>query len=106
MPAVVVLAMARNTDATGSSPKLFYDFERALHLIPGANDADQVLHRFLQVVLNLIGILAGMTGLKRFDRSSRDSLRLVVVNGHRAVPFRELGCIPAGTPPEHKKVGK
>ena len=53
VPAGVVLAIADDLHFRGTGLELFQSFERALHLVFLAHDADQVLHHVLQVVLHL-----------------------------------------------------
>ena len=75
--------------------KLLDDFERLLHFAFRAHDADQILHRVLQLVLDLIGILAGGAALEGLERGVRRSLNLRVVDRCGAIVFGEFGRILA-----------
>jgi hypothetical protein len=76
-----------------------------LHFTFGANDADQVLHRFLQVVLNLIWILAGSAAIEGL--SAALAWPGAAPRQPRAAGLIALGefrGIPAGAPSEYHQV--
>src|SRR5262245_41651680 len=55
VPAGVELAVAGDADAAGALPKALEAFERAGHFVLAADNADKVLHHFLQIELDLVG---------------------------------------------------
>src|SRR3954454_7779704 len=85
MPAVVVLTMVCDTGAICSRTQARDQFERLLHFALRANNADEILHELLQLVLDLIGILARGTHVERLQRSLRSANRRRVIDWRRAV---------------------
>ena len=65
MPAGVVFAMAGDADATGALVECRDLGDRLAHLAFGADDADQALHRLLQVGLHGVGVLCRPAALER-----------------------------------------
>ena len=64
VPPVVVLAVACDAYVLRPGVQGLNLYQCLLHFCFGANDADQVLHGFLQVILNLVGILAGRAAIE------------------------------------------
>ena len=58
VPAGVILAVTFDADTRRALVQLPDPDKRFLHLGFGADDADEVVHRFLKVLLHLVGILA------------------------------------------------
>ena len=52
--------------------------EGLLHFAFGADDADEVLHRVLQIVLDLVGVFAGGAALEGCERGGGGGLELLV----------------------------
>ena len=87
VPAVVVLAVVRRCrPAPPASRRLRDHVERLLHFALGAHDADQVLHGLLQLVLDLIRILAGRAALEGLQRRSLRQLS-ICASSIAAAPF-------------------
>ena len=64
MPSVVVLAIACDTYAVSPRTELPDALQCLLHFILSAHNSHQILHCFLKVVLNLIGIFARITAIE------------------------------------------
>ena len=69
VPAGVVLPVALDGQAGDPLLERLDPLERLLHLRRGADDADQVVHRLLQVVLHGVGVLAAVP-LERRERGA------------------------------------
>src|SRR5215217_7054392 len=69
VPAGVVFTMADDAGAGGAAVQLLQPDERLLHLALVADDADQVLHHRLQVLLDLERVLRGIAALERLERA-------------------------------------
>src|SRR5215469_5483971 len=68
VPAVVVLTVAANTGALSARAQLIDILKRPLHFALDADNADEILHRLLQVVLHQVGIFGGRAALERRQR--------------------------------------
>ena len=106
MPSVVVLAMAGDARAPGSFAQVLDRFQCLLHFALHAHDAYQVLHRFLQVVLDLVRILARGAVVERRERGCGGVLHLGFIDLRCAILAREFGSILAGALAEDQQVGE
>src|ERR1700733_2533960 len=107
VPSVVVLTVARDTRADGPRLQLRDHLQCLLHLVLGSHDAHQVLHLFLQIVLNLVGILSGKAELEGDEGGGGCSLKLLLVNGCRhTVAPRKLRGVPSGASSEDDEIGE
>ena len=106
VPAVVVLAVARDPGAGGALAQSGDHVQRLLHLAFDAHDADQVLHLLLQLVLDGVRILAGWP---RSNGSSAFAAALWTCRSSMAagaLALRELRRIFAGALAEDEQVGE
>jgi hypothetical protein len=78
------------------------DFSQCLlHFAFGANNPNQILHRFLQVVLNLVWVLAGGAAIEGLESSRSCCLKLLLINrGFPFIALREFRGKPPGAPSE------
>ena len=65
-------------------------FQGLLHFAFGADDAHQVLHGFLQVVLDLVGVFTRRAAVKRLQRGFGNGVDLRQVNGRGAIVSGEF----------------
>src|SRR5438093_2576449 len=109
MPAGVVFAVAVYGDLAGALLILLHFGKAFLEFRLIADDADEVLHLFLKLVLDLKCITligSGVRALERLQRCSRGLLNLIFIYFSLAVILRELRREPAGPFAEDQKIGQ
>src|SRR5437868_5532852 len=104
MPPGVVLPVAGDADACRALTKLLQPIERALHLGLGSDDADEVLHHFLQGILHVVGTLSGRAAVEWLERAAGRLVGLRAVDSGSRVAGRISSGIFAGAFAEHKDV--
>src|SRR5947209_10055096 len=92
MPAGVVFAMAADAHPARSVAQRLESRERALHFRFVSDDADEVLHHFLQRILDLVGSFSLRATLKRLQRNAGGCFDLWRLNG----PGRSRSCVLRG----------
>src|SRR6516162_11043923 len=104
MPRRVVLAMASDADAARALAQCRETGERPPHLGFVSHDADEILHRFLQSVLDLVRPFTRGAPLERLDRKARRFVDLAAVNRRRALlPGEPCGRL-AGSFAENEQI--
>ena len=87
VPAGIVFPVAVDGDILGPFPKLMQSVEGAQHLVLAPDNANQVLHHFLQVMLNLVrpfGVSRRFRGaLERFQRLAGGFFDFAVIDADR-----------------------
>ncbi len=110
MPAGIVLAMAVNGGLVGALPELSEVLQRLLHFAFVADDADERLHHFLQLTLDLVGTLrtgaGGRAALERLECLFGRGLDVSVVDIHGCVFFRKLCRVFTRALAKNEQVGK
>src|SRR5437016_4730216 len=109
MPAGVVFAIAVYGDLAGALLKLLHFGKALLEFRFIADDADEVLHLVLKLVLDLKCVTligAGVRALERLQRCSRGLLNLIFIYFSFAVFLGKLRCEPAGPFAEYQKIGQ
>src|SRR5882757_10594868 len=104
MPSVVVLLVACDPCPIGACTEMRDALHRLLHFILSADNAHQILHCILQIVLNLIWIFAGSAAIERCESGTRCCLKLLLVNRCGAAAFGEFRSEPSGAPSEDHKI--
>src|SRR5688572_11039167 len=104
MPAGIVFAIAGHADATDPSPKRLQAVQRARHFIFFPDDADEVLHHFLQIMLYLVRAFGLGTAREWFQSFARDFFKLILVNGASLVFLRKFCGKLHGPLSEHDNV--
>src|SRR5207249_1439862 len=93
VPAGIETTKADDTDGARTLPQLLKAIERTLHLVLAANDADEVLHHLLQVLLDLIRTFvasAADVAVERLQRATDGFFDLRGVDLARVVFLRVL----------------
>src|SRR5207237_10868516 len=90
MPTGIEFAMPADADAISPFPKILQMIECGLHFHLIANDTNIVLHHFLQILLDLVRILTGVS-LKWRHCFARDNLDCFIVSSAVLIFPREFG---------------
>src|ERR1700739_1584532 len=90
VPAVVILALACYACSLYPRALLPDRVKRLLHFTLDADNPNEILHSFLQIVLDLIWVLAGMTAVKGSKGCCCRGLKLRLVDRYRAVSIGEF----------------
>ena len=106
VPAGVVIAIARDTDLLGLLPETLESLQGFLHLIFFTHDPDKVLHRLLQLVLNLERATSRFRRDRKGKRVFGDLVDLRVVDLPELIFLRILGGVFAGALAEDQQVGQ
>ena len=80
VPPVFVLPVAGDAHTICPHLKLRDFLQCLLHFIFCAHDADQILHRVLQVVLNLIGVFTQWAALEMGECRGRRALQFFLID--------------------------
>src|SRR6516165_8528696 len=80
MPTGVVLSMAGDANARRSRAQVLQLVESASHLPFCPHDADEVLHHFLQRILDLVRPFAMSPAFERVERSARGVVHLLEID--------------------------
>ena len=104
VPAGVVLAVPGHADARRTLVERRDPGDRFAHLALGAHDADQVLHRLLQVGLHRVGVLGRAAAFERRQRLGHRPVDDGVVDRRLRVGLGVLGRVLAGPLAEHDQV--
>ena len=104
VPAGVILAVAFDADARLPLVERRDLHERVLHLGLEADDAHQVLHRLLEILLHLVGILALAAALERHERVLDGLLRRAIVDARLPGLARVLRRVFAGALAEDDQI--
>src|ERR1700744_2190518 len=106
MPAIVVLAMPCDAGLLRALVQTTDYFKRFLHLVASPHNTHKRLHGFLQLVLNLIRVLAVRTSIERLERPLHRAIDLLFVGAHCPVGPRELRSVLASPLAEDQQTGK
>src|SRR3977135_3181611 len=92
MPARVEFAVSGSCNFARAFPQLREAIQGAFYFFLGADDADQLLHHLLQIVLNLIRTLARpvLGPLEPFERHLRRRVDGGVIDFSKLILFREF----------------
>src|ERR1700733_7984255 len=90
MPAGIIFPVPVHSDGLRPLPKLAQAVQSSNHLLLASHNANQVLHHFLQIVLDLIWTLGVAGALERFQRLPRSLFDLRFINLSSAAFFAEL----------------
>ena len=106
VPAGVELPVAGDAGAIGALLQRLEPRERAPHLRLAADDADEVLHQFLERELHLERSFVAGAPFERLDGALRRVVDLTRVDRGRLLLARELRGVLAGALAEHQQVGE
>src|SRR5438270_5335307 len=106
MPAVVVLAVAINAGTLRSGMQAGNHFESLIHLRLSADDADEFLHLVLQLMLDLVRILARDSTVEGLECELGSGIHLGAIDVDGCVLLRENRGVLARSPAENQQVRK
>src|ERR1700760_2544469 len=90
VPARIVFPMSVHGDGLCPRPKLAQSLQSSNHLLFAPHNAHQVLHHFLQIVLDLIWTLRAAGAIERFQGLPRSLFDSLLIDLSSAAFFAEL----------------
>src|SRR5262245_25985250 len=96
--------MTADADARGPLLELLDPTQRLLHLAFHPHDADERLHRVLEIRLHFVWVLARVPALEWRQRILKGLLRQPIVHASLTVFARPLGGVLTGALAEHDQI--
>src|SRR5579885_479450 len=107
MPSRVVLSIAINQHLLVSVMQFYQTVESLPHFVFLPNDADQVLHHRLQVLVDRKRIFGAIRSVSKWrERPVCRLVDLLLVIRAQGILLGKFGCMPPRSPTEDKQVRK